>query len=465
MVLKLCILIILALIAFSVIVLCVKMRHLPFARKKHFLLTRRKTAAYVFVLMFVFAIAVLAGFNLNKNSEMQATITLNYTEASKAQNVNGTRFDMAEIICTDVLERAIEKGGFEDVTAKDLKKCLTVYPKVQGSSYSEDDYHIATEFVIEYTASKKTSKLDAENVVKLIGEAYKEFYIDKYADDFSVMKFDEKSMADANENDYPDIIEYLQKQASCISNYMYGLAAKNSSFTSSDGETFYSLAEKIGNLYDEQIEKNLKAYVYQNGISKDAAEYLNRIEYKNTLLDYDAQRAESAYNTRNAAVNMYAAEMARIVLVPTRDTGDEFYMSRTKIGVDDLSIEAQSCSKQSAEIRKQIQTNSTFAEALRNSTYAGGNDNELDKMISDIEEVLAKYAQQATTIGQEYSETRINNCISVTASDTSFPSKLATFIILLILFFIALKLFELARELMGTNDVSRFFTEGEKETK
>ena len=463
MILNLCKMAIFVLIAFSAVTLYVKTRHLPFARIKSFLLSKRKTDPRVFAAVFVFAFAVFLGFNMNKNYSKQAVITLNYTEASKAQNSNGTRFDMAEIICSDVLNRAIEKGGFEGVSAKNLKKCLSVSPVVQGDSSSEDNYHISTEFVVKYTASTKTAKLNAENVVKLIGDAYKEFYIDKYADDFSVMDFKEKDIRSANENDYPDIIEYLQKQAQIISNYMYGLAEENSSFTSSDGETFNSLAAKIKNLNDEQIEKNLKAYVYQNGISKNAPEYIKRLEYKNTLLDYDAQRARSSYNTRNTAVNMYSAEMTRIVLVPTRDTGDEFYMGRTKVGIDELSVQAQDYSKQSEDLYKQIETNRTFSAALKNSSYPGGNDKDLDELIAGIEDVLGKYTRRATRLGQEYSDTRINNCVSVSVTDNSFASKAVSLVILSLLFFFALKLFAIAKELMASNDVNMFFTDGEKE--
>ena len=462
MILKLCILLIAALTGFSAVVLYVKTRHLPFARVRRFLLTKRRTEPRVLVLVFIFAVVMFAGFQMQKNEQKQAVVTLNYTEASKAQNTNGTRFDMEEIICSDVLERAIEKGGFEGVTVKDLKKCLSVSPAVQGDSSSEKGYHISTEYVIEYTASRKTGKLDAKNVVQMIGEAYKEFYIDKYAADFSVMDLTAEDMSGVNEYDYPDIIEYLQMQAEKIANYMYGLAEENSGFTSSDGETFGSLAEKIGNLNEEQIEKNLKAWVYQNGISKDASEYIKRLKYKNTLLDYDAQRARSSYNTRTAAVDMYAAQMTRIVLVPTRDTNDEFYMGRTKVGIDELSVEAQDYSGQSEKLYKQIETNSTFATALEASAYQGGNDPKLDEMISGIESVLEKYARRAARIGQEYSETRINNCVSVSVTDGSFVSKAVKFTVLSVLFFFALKLFGVARELLTSDDVGMVFADGEK---
>ena len=82
------------------------------------------------VLIFVF---VLTGFfgvfnHLKSKQSVTAVVSLNYSEASQAQNSNGTRYNMAEIICDEVVAKAIQMGAFEDVTVKQLKDCLSVYP-------------------------------------------------------------------------------------------------------------------------------------------------------------------------------------------------------------------------------------------------------------------------------------------------------------------------------------------------
>ena len=108
--------------------------------------------------------------------EAVAIISLNYPDASKGQNANGTRFNMSEILCQEVLERAIRKGAFENVTVEDLSDCLSVTPTVQGDSTSEDAYHISTEYAVIYRENEKTAHLDAKNVVGVVANAYKEFY-------------------------------------------------------------------------------------------------------------------------------------------------------------------------------------------------------------------------------------------------------------------------------------------------
>ena len=102
---------------------------------------------------------VLNHFELKKS--VHAVVSLNYSEASGALNSNGTRYNANEIICDEVVERAIKKGALENVQVKDLKECLVVYPCVQGGVADESQYHISTEFAVEYHASKKNSHLDS----------------------------------------------------------------------------------------------------------------------------------------------------------------------------------------------------------------------------------------------------------------------------------------------------------------
>ena len=149
-----------------------------------------KTAEYfnAWIILICFVTTIVYGlFNhFEMKKSVHAILSLNYSEASQALNSNGTRYNMAEIISDEVVERAIKKGALPDVTAKQLKNCLVVYPCVQGGVGDETQYHISTEFAVEYHASKDTDHLDSENVIKLITGAYKEYYIEKYTDNFKL---------------------------------------------------------------------------------------------------------------------------------------------------------------------------------------------------------------------------------------------------------------------------------------
>lgn len=367
-------------------------------------------------LCFVFLFSIL--YARYDRLRASAVVTLNYSEAYKGQNANGTRYNMNEIICEDVLERAIEKGALEGVSVKELQSCLTVSPLVEGSAEAEETYHISTEFEIIYKGGRPLD-LSAKNLVQLIGYAYKEYYIDKYADNFDSLDIVITPSEDFADLDYLDIVDYLTNQVMVIQNYMYGMAEKNTSFISCGGETFYSLAMKCENLDEVQIQNNLKAYILDNGISKNPEEYIGRLEYENTRLDYEYRRAIAAFNVRQSAIDLYSEEMTRIVLVPTWDTDGEYYMGRTKVGIDQLSLEAEEYSQTAADYSQEMQTNSSVIEAYANSGSSGQNVY-LDGLIETISSEIMSLAEEAKRISQEYSETRMNQCITVTADGGSF---------------------------------------------
>ena len=109
-----------------------------------------KTAEYLnaWIILICFVTTMVYGiFNhIELKKSVYAIVSLNYSEASQALNSNGTRYNMAEIISDEVLEKAIEKGAFKNVTVNQLKNCLSVYPCVQGGVEDESQYHISTEF-------------------------------------------------------------------------------------------------------------------------------------------------------------------------------------------------------------------------------------------------------------------------------------------------------------------------------
>lgn len=195
-------------------------------------------AALIFALVCCFVFTLGSYFDTEKQAS--AVISLNYSEASLGQNANGTRYNMSEIICDEVIERMAEKGGIDDISVSDLKSCFAVSPLTQGNSYSEDSYHISTEFEVVYNANKKTQKYDSETLVQLLCNSYRDYYFDKYVNDFQIQL---ETLADETKNlDYIDAADLLGKKANKILNYLYGLQQKNSSFISDSGATFASVA-------------------------------------------------------------------------------------------------------------------------------------------------------------------------------------------------------------------------------
>lgn len=411
-----------------------------------------KNAKYLkaWVLVFTFVLTGVFGvFNHMKSKQfVTAVVSLNYSEASLAQNSNGTRYNMTEIICDEVVEKAIEMGAFEDVTVKELKKCLCVYPYVQGDVNDEANYHISTEFVVEYHASKDTEHLNAENVITLITSAYKDYYIEKYTDNFSLTEQEEKP--DFSKMEYMDIVVYFNKETTSVLNYLYGMAEKGPSFVTSNNATFHSIAGKVHQFKQTQIEENLRSFVLQYGIARDKSGYIERLTHQNKNSDFDKQKDAVSFDLCNRAITMYSKEMTRVVLVPTWDETGKYYMGRTKVGIDELSIMATAFSDKVASTNMVMMDNSLVIDKMQ---AAGQNDTanaQADALIASIDQSIDSFTAEAIKAGREYSNHTMNQCIAVSISGVSLFSELKTVVIFAALAYAAALLLSVAKKFPKT---------------
>lgn len=390
------------------------------------------------VLLVVFVLtAVFGALNyLYSKKFVYAVVSLNYSEASQAQNSNGTRYNMAEIVCDEVLERAIGKGALENVTARDLEKCLDVQSAVQGGVGNASDYHISTEFVISYHASRATQHLDAENVIKLITAAYKEYYIEKYTDNFK-LENDEKK-PDLSKMEYMDIVLYFNKESTKIVNYLYGMAEKGPDFVTKGNTTFSSIAGKVYQFRETQIEQNLKSLILQHGIVRNREEYVDRLSYQNRDTDFDRRRNAVSFDICNQAIAMYSEEMTRVVLVPTWDETGKYYMGRTKVGIDELSVNATEYSNAVAQNEKSIMDNDLIIGKMQASTADSSSYEAADALVTAIDTAISALENEAIAAGREYSNRKMNQCIAVSISGNSLFSGLHTVFFFAVLAYISM---------------------------
>ena len=398
------------------------------------------------ILIFVIIISGIFGiFNhIKAKHSVTAIVALNYSEASQAQNSNGTRYNMAEIICDEVVEKAIEMGALENVTVKQLKNCLCVYPYIQGDVNDKSNYHISTEFIVEYHASKHTDHLDAENVITLITSAYKEYYIEKYTDNFSLTS--EEGKPDYSTMEYMDIVTYFNKETTAVLNYLYGLAEKGPSFVTKNNTTFHAIAQKVHQFKETQIDQNLKSLVLQHGIVRDKDSYIERLSYQNKNTDFDRQKNKVSFDICNQAIDMYSEEMTRVVLVPTWDEGGKYYMGRTKVGIDELSVMATTFSNNVASNEKEIMDNNLVIGKMKGASGNTSANAEADALIATIDKSIDDFTNEAITAGREYSNYRMNQCIAVSISGTSLFSELKTIIIFMMLAYACAYVFTVSKK-------------------
>jgi len=399
--------------------------------------------AWIILLCFVTTMTYGIFNHYEMKKSVHAVLALNYSEASQALNSNGTRYNMAEIISDEVVDKAIKKGALKDVSVNELKKCLSVYPCVQGGVDDETQYHISTEFAVEYHASKDTAHLDSENVIKLITSAYKEYYIEKYTDNFKL----DIEKPDFNTMEYMDIVSYFDKETDSILNYLYGMAEKNPSFVTQNGLTFNSIAGKVYQFKESQINQNLRSLILQNGIVRDKNSYVDRLSYQNKNIDFERLKNSASYSLCNQAIDMYSEEMTRIVLVPTWDQTGKYYMGRTKVGIDELSVMATEFSNYVASNEKQIMDNKLIIEKMSSDNQNTNLSVSADTLIDSIYNSIKGFEKEAINAGREYSSHRMNQCIAVSIYGVSIMAEIKTLVIFAAFAYISIMLYSISKKL------------------
>lgn len=372
--------------------------------------------------LLILVVLLLNCFMLPAEKKLHASagISLNYNLASQGLNPNGSRFNQTEILSTEILERAIEKGALEDITVEDLKRTIQVRPVVQGGSDDKSSYFISTHFSMSYNADKKTYTQDGENLLTLVTQAYREWFVKEYSANTSALKLD---FSRTEAQDYLDICSYLSQCAEGIGEYMLNMSGEEPAFRSSEsGETFRSLSSRAYEAAGTLVE-DLEAYVLEQGVSKDAGQYVSRLNVDNMFKSFDAQKAAASNENTLEAISMYENDMARIVLVPTYDTSNQFYMSQTRIGVDDFAANADHYADEKVAIYGQIAENSHVIQQLSNGYIHSGSDAKAEKLVQQIEQELTRIAAQAEELVKEYNARQANNYMTIEVSSVESQVK------------------------------------------
>ncbi len=384
-----------------------------FFKAKYLVVQRHKEKKNRLLQFFILMIFLLNCVMIPQMERGYATaeISLNYPEASQGLNPNGTRYNQVDILNTEVLENTIEKGALKNVTPGNLKRTLSVWPRVQGSSENEDAYFISTQFVLSYSRDKDTMHLDGEKLTALAAEAYKEWFLRQYSDNVTALNLD---FEEIEAEDYLDICEYLKKEAEKIGAYMKNMSDKESAFRSqANGETFQSVSSRAYKVSNVMVE-NLEAYVLENGLSKEIPTYMGKLGFKNAFLYFDALKADRASKNNLEAISLYEDDMARIVLVPTYDTDAQFYMSETRIGIDDFAADADSYSNQKTSLSGEIAFNNHVLNQLSQSSGSSKTNEKAEQLVIQIENELYRLAEEAKTLVAEYSTRQANEYMTIT---------------------------------------------------
>lgn len=364
-------------------------------------------------------------------------MAFNYEKAARGQNPNVTRFNESNILSERVLEQVIQRGSL-GLSTEQLAGCLSISTPLDAEKLDvtqESDLKISTEYHVRCSPKVGLYGTDPKTVLDLLANVYWEDFVKNYAENDSILDL---SFEKLDGMEYLDVKDYLEMQANKLHNYLPGNSSESSSFRASESEeTFASLSQKIGNYIDIELER-YKAFVLENGLVGNQTTYQSRMQYANRILDTERLKEMASHDVRIEAINMYNAYMTRFVLIPTYDTEKEFYMSKTKVGVDYFADEAKEHLEEATKLVEEMEHNTYASQQVGGARAADSVYEQADQRITELKTELANLAAQSRELCSTYVKEKRDGYIQVSFSAPAVLGGVLKAALLTILFVAAL---------------------------
>lgn len=355
-------------------------------------------------------------------------VALNYEEATRGLYPNNTRFNISLIKSEDVLDRAIAKAGLEgQITALDMADHITALASnVNGMQLPSDttSYKIATTYTITYEKNDEIGpRISAKDMLGLIVEAYKEVFYETYT---YVEVGIAPDWSECEEQEYMEIGSFFEKECRMLRRFLNTNANENGTFRSArTGETFTSLRQKVDNFITIDLEK-YDSYVLQSGLSKNRERYISKLEYENFLKNIDYQKFMAEYQNHLHTIEIYDSALTAVVLIPTLDTQNNFYMSRTKVAIDYQATAAESANANGNDTMAVIQKNEYAIRQMRSQTAnTPSSIATAQSMIQDMKQKLETLIETTKILNKEYVRYKTKNYLTISFEERSLADELS----------------------------------------
>ena len=355
-------------------------------------------------------------------------VALNYEEATRGLYPNNTRFNISLIKSEDVLDRAIAKAGLEgQITALDMADHITALASnVNGMQLPSGttSYKIATTYTITYEKNDELGpRISARDMLGLIVEAYKEAFYEDYT---YVEVGIAPDWSECEEQEYMEIGSFFEKECRKLRRFLNTNANENGTYRSArTGETFTSLRQKVDNFISIDLEK-YDSYVLQSGLSKNRERYISKLEYENFLKNIDYQKFMAEYQNRLHTIEIYDSALTAVVLIPTLDTQNNFYMSRTKVAIDYQATAAESANSNGNDTLAVIQKNEYAIRQMRSQTANSSSSlATAQSMIQDMKQKLETLIETTKILNKEYVRYKTKNYLTISFEERSLADELS----------------------------------------
>ena len=366
---------------------------------------------------------ILCGVQYFINLHTACTVlSLDYEEASKGLAPNNTRLNIYEIRSREVMERLIGKAGLEgDITPDELSECVSV-KATNDKNVSGKMNYISTSFTVRFTGKGAAGKRNAEEMLSLLCETYREYFAERYGFNHSILSFDVSGLKFSDE--YLMTADLLELKCGQLEKYVQLRARESKNYQDPDtGITFSALEQRAKNFYTYDIAR-LRSYIIENGVANDKTGLNTMLDYKIRMDRLMYNKMIAAYDEDNKSIGMYDTAMSAVVMIPTQDQTMKYYMSRTKTGMDNMTLHADEQLMGATERMEQIEYNTYLTEKL----MANGSDTKqkekTDGMIAEMQASLEKLASDIQTVDSSYTSAKARDYLSFSDGGFGFAARI-----------------------------------------
>ena len=364
----------------------------------------------VCTLMFMCVLTTVKSFSAT------TTMSLNYEESVTGKTPNGARFSESEFLTQEYLEAILQATGLQDdLTTSELADCISISPTNSRLVTGENDYYISSSYHIDLKLPWSLwGKITAQDLLDQICRVY----LKRFTADYRINATSLDISFDYSDMDYEEIGSYFRMMIGRINNYLTVRNDQAGSYLSTSGQSYSAIKKQVQNLQSYTLSE-YQSYIWENGVAKNNARCIDDLNELNRTLRWsemsDSQKSDIFMNI----LDNYNNKMVSSVLIPTYDSDGSFYMSRTKVGIDDLALRANELLSSAVDAQETITTNNSKITALEQPTEA----QELQvaqSMVDVITQQLASIVSATRELDADCYAQRISRYLVFNEPESSF---------------------------------------------
>lgn len=313
----------------------------------------------VCTLGFMFVLTTVKSFGAS------TTMSLNYEESVTGKTPNGARFSESEFLTQEYLEAILQATGLQDdLTTADLADCISISPTTSRIVTKEDDYYISSSY---YLSVKLPWTLWGKITVQDFLDEICRVYLKRFTADYrSTPPRWTSTMTTATWTTRRSA-SYFRHDERPGQQLPHGAQRSGRLYLSASGQSYSAIKKQVQNLQGYTL-REYQSYIWEKGVAKNNFRCIDDLNELNRTLRWDEMSDSQKSAIYMTILDNYNNKMVSSVLIPTYDNDGAFYMSRTKIGIDDLALQANELLSSAVEAQKSIATNNSKVTALEQST-------------------------------------------------------------------------------------------------